>query len=482
MTKRMSAFILTIVLLVSISSTVFACDEKQTITYTTQILFGDSALSKVNDENVKMLMSALYLCSEQSDNQGQDKVDYLKTRKVSGIPELPDLNIKSNVLMQCSHNSWEYEFSSAKKNQANRKKTLRNTVNKVFDFGLVNHWVGSKSGKCNSFAALLYYSHILSDYLADDPSETTVSVNGKLVSAYAGKPSVVLNGNKPYFTSAEKQSTESFKHFSSLDGQGRAGVAFANIGKESLPPSGSRGQISNIRPSGWNQKKYKEIIGDDANPGYLFDRCHLIAHQLVGEDSAVNLITGTQYLNKIGMKPIEENVAGYIKNTGNHVLYRVTPVFKGDNNLASGVQIEAYSVEDQGRGICYNVYLYNVQPGIDINYANGDNEKADETVGVTGILPFALNNASDNNPDLIFEIDKHLAILFEDQKNTGEYTSMINKIKSIAIDARSVGSRGESKARCYIELKEYQYKYLEVLKTYVPKLLEKEEFFNSVFQ
>ena len=182
------------------------------------------------------------------------------------------------------------------------------------------------------------------------------------------------------------------------------------------------------------------------------------------------------------MKPIEENVAGYIKNTGNHVLYRVTPVFKGDNNLASGVQIEAYSVEDQGRGICYNVYLYNVQPGIDINYANGDNEKADETVGVTGILPFALNNASDNNPDLIFEIDKHLAILFEDQKNTGEYTSMINKIKSIAIDARSVGSRGESKARCYIELKEYQYKYLEVLKTYVPKLLEKEEFFNSVFQ
>ena len=441
MTKRMSAFILTIVLLVSISSTVFACDEKQTITYTTQILFGDSALSKVNDENVKMLMSALYLCSEQSDNQGQDKVDYLKTRKVSGIPELPDLNIKSNVLMQCSHNSWEYEFSSAKKNQANRKKTLRNTVNKVFDFGLVNHWVGSKSGKCNSFAALLYYSHILSDYLADDLSETTVSVNGKLVSAYAGKPSVVLNGNKPSFTSAEKQSTESF-----------------------------------------NQKKYKEIIGDDANPGYLFDRCHLIAHQLVGEDSAVNLITGTQYLNKIGMKPIEENVAGYIKNTGNHVLYRVTPVFKGDNNLASGVQIEAYSVEDQGRGICYNVYLYNVQPGIDINYANGDNEKADETVGVTGILPFALNNASDNNPDLIFEIDKHLAILFEDQKNTGEYTSMINKIKSIAIDARSVGSRGESKARCYIELKEYQYKYLEVLKTYVPKLLEKEEFFNSVFQ
>ena len=137
MIKRIAAFILAIVLLFSLSSTVFACDEKQTNTYVTQILFGDNALSKENDENVKMLMSALYLCSEQSDNQGQDKVNYLKGKKVSGIPALDDLKIKGSSLFECSHNSWEHVFTAAQKNQANRKKVLQNTVNKVFDFGFV---------------------------------------------------------------------------------------------------------------------------------------------------------------------------------------------------------------------------------------------------------------------------------------------------------------------------------------------------------
>ena len=135
MKKRWSAFILAMVLLLSISNTAFACDEQQTNTYITQILFGDRAQSKSSDENVKMLLAALYLCSEQADNQGQDKIDYLKQHKVSGIPALASLNIKGTYLIECAHNTWEYEYSGAKKNQASRRTVLRNTVNKVFDFG-----------------------------------------------------------------------------------------------------------------------------------------------------------------------------------------------------------------------------------------------------------------------------------------------------------------------------------------------------------
>ena len=189
------------------------------------------------------------------------------------------------------------------------------------------------------------------------------------------------------------------------------------------------------------------------------------------------------YLNKaIILHFLEKN--GKYETDTTLIIKQVNNDFNKNDNNSEMYIIKIFEKTNKEKIIFIGIINNNFKrEGLCINnYANGDNEKADETVGVTGILPFALNNASDNNPDLIFEIDKHLAILFEDQKNTGEYTSMINKIKSIAIDARSVGSRGESKARCYIELKEYQYKYLEVLKTYVPKLLEKEEFFNSVFQ
>ena len=229
MQKRLLALITSFVLLVSFSSTAFACDENQTNTYVTQILFGDSALGKSSDEKVKMLMDALYLCSEQSDSMGQDKLDYLKMKKVSGIPALSSINVNSDQLLECSHNNWKYEFASSDKVQTNRKKVLRNTVNMIFDFGLLNNWFGSEKGKCNSFAALLYYSHILSDYLADDPSETETNVNGKLTSAYAGQPYTIINGNRPSFSASQKKSSESFTQFSSLDGQRRAGVALANI-------------------------------------------------------------------------------------------------------------------------------------------------------------------------------------------------------------------------------------------------------------
>ncbi len=481
MKKRWSAFILAIVLLLSISNTALACDEQQTNTYITQILFGDRAQSKSSDENVKMLLAALYLCSEQADNQGQDKIDYLKQHKVSGIQALASLNIKGTYLIECAHNTWEYEYSGAKKNQASRRTVLRNTVNKVFDFGFFSNLFGSSTGKCDSFAALLYYSHILSDYLADDPSETEIAINGRLTPAYSGQAATTLNGNQPSFTAKEKEMTESFVRNSPLDSLGRAGVAFGCIGPDTLSSVGDRENMVGIKPSGWsNFNRYDGIV--NSQPAYLYNRCHLIAHQLGGKEEEINLVTGTRYLNETGMIPFEEEVARYIKSTGNHVFYRVTPVFKGDNKLVSGVQLEAFSIEDKGQGVCFNVFCYNVQPGVDLNYITGDNELADTTFGAENILPFAVYNASETNPDLILEMNKHLAILFADQKNTGTYTSMMNRISTIASEARAVGYKGENAAQAYIALKQYQYKYFEVLKTYVPLLLEKEDFFRSAFK
>ena len=235
-----------------------------------------------------------------------------------------------------------------------------------------------------------------------------------------------------------------------------------------------------IRPAGWNQNRYDGIV--NSQPAYLYNRCHVLAHSLGGVDQEKNLVTGTRYLNEDGMKPFEDMVVSYVRTSGNHVLYRASPIFKGDNKLCSGVQIEAYSVEDAGAGICFNVYCYNVQPGIDLNYVTGDNVISDITFGTDNILPFVTYNPSDQNPDLIYEMNKHFEILFDGQKNSGTYTSMINQINALATEARSVGSRGENPAQCYMALKEYEYKVFEVLKIYVPLLLSKEDFFISAFQ
>ena len=478
MKKRWSAFLLAIVLLFSLSSTAFACDERQTNTYITQILFGYSAQSKSSDEKVRMLLAALYLCSEQSDNSGQDKIDFLKQHKVSGIPNLASLNVDGSYLLECSHNTWEYEYIGAKKNQANRRNVLRNTVNKVFDFGFLNNRFGSKRGKCDSFAAVLYYSHILSDYLADDPEETVVMYGDYLIPAYSGEPYCILNGDVPTFTEEDKKTPSFLPQLSGLDKFGRSGPAFALLVKESMDFVGPRPPRLPV-PTGWNQQQYPGIISDS----FLYNRSHLMGRQFFGADNKNNLLTGTTYLNQVGMKQIEDEVSKYLKkNPQNHVLYRVTPVYKGDNLLASGVQMEAYSVEDNGAGICFNRYCYNVQPGVYINYATGSNELADTTFGADNILPFAVYNANDTNPDLILEMNKHLAILFEDQKTTGTFTSMMNQISTIASEARAVGYHGATDAQAYIKLKQYQYKYLEVLKTYIPLLLAKEDFFKSAFE
>lgn len=188
---------------------------------------------------------------------------------------------------------------------------------------------------------------------------------------YKSSPYVEINNNIPYF-SEEDYTTTPFEIYSEWDNLGRSGVAYANICKETMPKEREeRGEIGNIKNlSGWVQKRYDNLIKDK----YLYNRCHLIGWQLAGEnDNKKNLITGTRYLNTEGMLPFENKVAEYIdKNESNHVLYRVTPIFNGDNKLASGIQMEAWSIEDNGKGIHFNVYCYNVQPGIVIDYTTGE--------------------------------------------------------------------------------------------------------------
>ena len=186
---------------------------------------------------------------------------------------------------------------------------------------------------------------------------------------YSGDPYVVLNDNWPEFD-AEDLTLEPFETYSELDYLGRCRTACANICLEIMPTE-PRGDIGQVKPSGWQTVKYDCVDGR-----YLYNRCHLIGYQLAGENANErNLITGTRYMNVEGMLPFENMVAGYVEETGNHVLYRVTPVFEGKNLLASGVKLEAFSVEDEGEGICFNVYVYNVQPGITIDYATGDSRE-----------------------------------------------------------------------------------------------------------
>lgn len=197
--------------------------------------------------------------------------------------------------------------------------------------------------------------------------EGTSAFSLREIPAYSGTPYTEVNGNKPYFTEAEL-TTQSFETYSELDSLGRCGVAYANVGQD-LMPTEPRGEIGAVKPTGWHLVKYDNVDGK-----YLYNRCHLIAYMLAAENAnPQNLITGTRYLNVQGMLPFETKVCDYVKNTGNHVLYRVTPIFDGDNLLADGVLMEAYSVEDAGEGISFCVFAYNVQPGIGIDYATGDN-------------------------------------------------------------------------------------------------------------
>ena len=203
--------------------------------------------------------------------------------------------------------------------------------------------------------------------------ETTISFDLSNIPEYKNNPYVVINNNIPDFDESD-YTTKSFENYSELDILGRCGVAYANICRETMPANGEeRESISSVQPSGWRQKKY--------NGEYLYNRCHLIGYQLSNENAnKLNLITGTRYMNVEGMLLFENQVAEYIKgqrkNENKHVLYRITPIYEGNNLVASGVQMEAYSVEDNGKGVCFNVYVYNVQPGVQINYATGSSSAA----------------------------------------------------------------------------------------------------------
>ena len=199
----------------------------------------------------------------------------------------------------------------------------------------------------------------------------TTSFDLNSIPEYEDSPYVVLNDNKPDFSENEL-TTDSFEEYSDLDSLRRCGPAFANISLDTMPADNEeRESISSIEPSGWINKKYDTVDG-----GYLYNRCHLIGYQLSAENAnEKNLITGTRYMNTEGMLPFENQIADYVKETRNHVLYRVTPIFENDNLVASGVQLEAMSVEDNGEGICFNIYCYNVQPGITIDYSTGESKE-----------------------------------------------------------------------------------------------------------
>lgn len=210
------------------------------------------------------------------------------------------------------------------------------------------------------------------------------------VPAFSGMAYVALNNNQPEFKESELV-TRAYEYYSPLDPLGRCGYAMACIGTEIMPTE-ERGSIGQVKPSGWQMAKYDHVDGK-----YLYNRCHLIGYQLTGENAnEQNLITGTRYLNIEGMLPFENMVADFVKETGYHVIYRVTPIFHGDELVARGVQLEGFSVEDGGEGICFNVYAYNSQPGVIIDYATGLSEPDPNGIveASTGMPTYILNTKS----------------------------------------------------------------------------------------
>jgi len=207
----------------------------------------------------------------------------------------------------------------------------------------------------------------LAGQVAEQSAAAETAFTAEDIPAYDSEPYAIIHDNEPFF-SEDEITTDVFENYSKLDSLGRCGTAYANVCQE-LMPTEERESISEVKPTGWHNKKYDFVEGR-----YVYNRCHLIAFELAAENAnKKNLITGTRYFNVTGMLPFENMVADYVKETDNHVLYRVTPVFEGDNLVADGVLMEAYSVEDEGDGICYCVFIYNVQPGVEIDYATGDN-------------------------------------------------------------------------------------------------------------
>lgn len=220
------------------------------------------------------------------------------------------------------------------------------------------------------FAAVLWISLL---YLpADSPKNESGVFSLDEISPYTDSPFTEINNNQPFFT-AKQLKAEPFVSFSPLDSLGRCGPAMAMVDKANMPKE-ERGEIDSVKPSGYHNAYYPEVIED----GFLYNRCHLIGYQLCGENAnEKNLITGTRYMNVEGMEPFENEAASYVRRTGNHVLLRVTPVFKGSELVCRGVLMEGYSIEDKGASICFCVFCYNVQPGVEITYKDGSSHLSD---------------------------------------------------------------------------------------------------------
>ncbi len=236
-----------------------------------------------------------------------------------------------------------------------RKKNLNKLLSLIF---------------CFLLGYFIYYVHEEYVTLIEENKVKESYANFDSIPEYNGEAYVYINNNIPTFTDEEK-TLESLEYYSPLDNLGRCGVAFANVSQDTMPTE-ERESIGQIKPTGWHTVKYDIVSGK-----YLYNRCHLIGYQLTGENAnANNLITCTRYMNATTMLQFETEVASYIEETKNHVLYRVTPYFEGDNLVATGVQMEAYSVEDNGE-LQFNVFVYNVEPGINIDYATGDSKLED---------------------------------------------------------------------------------------------------------
>lgn len=264
-------------------------------------------------------------------------------------------------------------------------------------------------------------------------SEAASAIDLSNIPAFSGEPYVVINDNIPDFTDTDL--TTSSLEYSSLDTLGRCGVAYACIGTD-LMPTEDRGSIGQVKPSGWHTVKYDCVDGK-----YLYNRCHLISYQLTAENANENnLITGTRYLNVKGMLPFENMVADYIKETGNHVLYRVTPIFEGNNLVASGVQMEAKSVEDNGEGILYNVYCYNSQPGVGINYAAGDSwldgetTESQDSISQSGSLENSKVTYILNTNSYKFHVSSCSSINQMSESNKQEFTGSRDEVVAMGYD------------------------------------------------
>lgn len=254
-------------------------------------------------------------------------------------------------------------------------------------------------------------------------------------------PYKVLNDNVPEFTE-EDLARDVFESYSDLDSLGRCGQAFALLGEETMPTE-DRQSIGQIRPSGWQTVRYDDLIQDK----YLYNRCHLIGYQLSGENAnEKNLITGTRYMNVQGMLPFENQVADYIEETGNHVLYRVSPIYEGDELVARGVKMEALSVEDSGAGICFNVFVYNIQPGITIDYATGDSHRTGEDV------PY---EASGDQTQAAGQVSGEQSGSSVQSQQTQEYILNINTMKFHLPDCYSVKNMKEENKEVFKGARDY---------------------------